>query len=188
MVGLGDVLRHQVDQLRAKVDELPDKTFSEKSDDEIAELIATEQAIAPLVPDFAAATANVRETDVEIQDRFGFDRGPIRVAGLEATKTIPFTGDPELWRLHPNSWGSSPPRGEVRGNNLVIGITVPAQEADRAAQYIEQMIAELPNYIAGQKVLIDQHNAALAAGAMTWIVQRRQRLGAASDLLRKLGG
>lgn len=188
MVGLGDVLRHQVDQLRTKVDALPDKVFAEKSDDEIARQVALENAIAPLVADFAAAAAKVQETEVEVHDRFGFERGPIRVAGLEATKTIPFTGDPDLWRLHPNSWSSSPPRGEVQRGKLVIGITVPAQQAEEAAQYIDRTIAELPDYIARQKVLIDEHNASLAARAMPWIQQRRQRLGAASDLLKKLGG
>lgn len=188
MVGLGDVLRHRVEQLRTKVDALPDRLFAEKSDDEIATQIASEQAIAPLVADFAAATAKVQETEVEVHDQFGFHRGPIRVAGLEATKTIPFTGDPDLWRLHPNSWSSSPPRGDVRRNNLVIGITVPAQQADEAARYIDRTIADLPDYIVRQKVLIDQHNASLFTQVMPWIKARRQRLSAASDLLKKLGG
>ncbi|MGC8160085.1 hypothetical protein ACP3WZ_26530, partial [Salmonella enterica] len=75
---------------------------------------------------------------------------PIRVAGLEATKSIPFTGAPELWRLHPGSWSSNPPRGEIRRDKLVIGITVPAQQADQAAQYIEQTVAQLPDIIAQQ--------------------------------------
>lgn len=188
MVGLGDVLRHQIDQLRGKVDALPDKLFREKSDTEIAAHIAGEQAIAPLVADFDAATASVRETEVEVHDQFGFNSGPIRVAGLEATKSIPFTGDPELWRLHPNSWSSNPPRGDVRRDKLVIGMSVPAQQADRAAQYIEQTVTQLPDIIAQQKVLIDQHNASVAAQAMRWIQARRQRLGTASDLLKKLGG
>lgn len=188
MVGLGDLLRHHIEQLRTKVDVLPDKLFVENSDDEIAAQIAKAQEITPLVADFAAATAKVQETEVEVSDQFGFRRGPIRVAGLLATKTIPFTGDPALWRLHPNSWSSSPPRGDVRGNNLVIGITVPTQQTDQAAQYIERTIAELPDYLARQKVLLDQHNASLAAQAMPWIKARRQRVSAASDLLKKLGG
>lgn len=188
MVGLGDVLRNQIEQLRGKVDALPDKLFAEKSDDEIAAQIVSDQAIAPLVADFGAATARVQETEVEVHDQFGFDRGLIRVAGLEATKSIPFTGDPALWRLHPNSWSSSPPRGDVRRDKLVIGMTVPAHQAEQAAQYIEQTIAELPGYMARQKVLIDQHNASLAGQAMPWIKARRQRQSAASDLLKKLGG
>lgn len=188
MVGLGDFLRHQIDQLRGKVDALPDKLFSDRSDAEIAAQIASEQAIAPLVADFGAATASVRETEVEVRDQFGFNRGPIRVAGLEATKSIPFTGAPELWRLHPGSWSSNPPRGEIRRDKLVIGITVPAQQADQAAQYIEQTVAQLPDIIAQQKALIDQHNASIATQAMPWIQARQQRLGTASDLLKKLGG
>jgi hypothetical protein len=70
----------------------------------------------------------------------------------------------------------------------VIGMTVPAQQADQAAQYIEQTVAQLPDIIARQKALIDQHNASIAAQAMPWIQARRQRLGTASDLLKKLGG
>ncbi|MER2508261.1 MAG: hypothetical protein U1E59_14310 [Amaricoccus sp.] len=187
-VGLGDVLRHQLEQLRNKVDALSDQLFAEKSDEEIAALIAGEQTIAPLVADFAGATAAVRETQVEVLDRFGLRHGSVRVAGLEATKTIPFTGDPNLWRLHPNYWSSNPPRGDVRGDKLVIGITVPADQADEAAQYIDRTIAQLPEYITKQRALLDDHNASLASQAMPSIKARRQRLGTASDLLKKLGG
>jgi uncharacterized coiled-coil protein SlyX len=188
MVGLSDILRGQVAQLRSKVDSLPDKLFAEKSDEELADQIASEHAIAPLVADFTAATATVRETDVQVHDHFGIRRGAINVAGLEATKTIPFTGDPELWKLHPGSWSNAPPHGIVRRDKLLIGSTVPAQQADEAARHIERTIAELPEYIAMQKDLLDAHNSSLAAQAMPWVKARRQRLGTASDLLKKLGG
>jgi uncharacterized coiled-coil protein SlyX len=188
MVGLSDVLRNQVEQLRGKVDALSDKLFHEKSDEEIAKQIADAEAITPLALDFASAKAKVEETVVEVQDQFGFNRGPIRVAGLIATKSIPFTGDPELWRLHPGAWSSSPPRGEVRRGAVVIGMTVPAQQADQAARYIEETIAALPDNLAQQKTLIDQHNASLAAHAMPLIRARRSRLGKASELLKRLGG
>ena len=187
-VGLDDALRHQVGLLRGKVDALPDKLFPEKSDDEIAAHIAKEHAIEPLVVDFNAATPTVQETQVEVHDGFGFDRGPVRVAGLRATKSIPFKGDPELWRLRTNPYNLNPPRGEVRGNKLIIGISVPAQQADEAAQYIDQTIAEIPEYLQRQEAQIAQHNASLAGHAMQWIKLRRQHLGSASDLLKKLGG
>lgn len=189
MAGLGDVLRHKVEELRAAVDALPDTAFAQKSDAELAAHVAREQTLAPLVVDFASAKAAVVETDVEIRDQFGFrGGGSISVPGLQATKTIPFTGDPDLWQFHAGSFSMDPPRGEVRPNVLVIGMSVPAQQADHAAQYIEQTIAQLPATIAQQKVLIDEHNASLAGKAMTWILARRQRQDVASDLLRKLGG
>lgn len=187
-VGLDDALRHKVDLLRSKVDAIPEKFFSEKSDDEIAAHVAKEQAIRPLVVDFDAATPSVQETQVEVHDRFGFDRGPVRIPGLLATKSIPFTGDPELWCLRTNPYTLNPPRGEVRDNKLVIGISVPAQQADEAARYIDETIAQIPEYLQRQEAQITQHNAFLAVHAMQWIKLRRRRLGSASDLLKKLGG
>jgi hypothetical protein len=187
-VGLDDALRHQVELLRGKVDGLPEKFFSEQSDDEIAAHIAKEHAIQPLVVDFDAATPSVQETQVEVHDQFRFDRGTVRVAGLLATKLIPFKGDPELWRLRTNPYSMNPPRGEIRGDKLVVGISVPAQQADEAARYIDQTIAQIPEYLQRQETQIATHNASLATHAMQWIKLRRQRLGSASDLLKKLGG
>jgi hypothetical protein len=186
--GLDEALRHQVEVLRGKVDALPDKVFSEKTDEEIAQYLAKEHAIEPLSVDFAAATPNVQETQVEVRAEFGFNRGPMRVPGLVATKLIPFKGDPELWRLRTNPFNMNPPRGEVRGNTLIIGIAVPAQQADEAARYIERTLAQIPEYLQRQEAQIAQHNASLAATSIQWIKARRQRLGSASDLLKKLGG
>jgi hypothetical protein len=187
-VGLDDVLRREIELLRGKVDAIPEKLFSEKSDQEIAEYLAQEHAVEPLSVDFTAAKPTVQETQVEVHDQFGFNRGPIRVPGLVATKSIPFKGDPALWRLRTNPFNMNPPHGEVRGNMLIIGIAVPAQQADEAARYIERTIAQIPEYLQRQEAQIAQHNASLAAASMQWIRARRQRLGSASDLLKKLGG
>ena len=187
-VGLDDVLRHQIEQLRGRIDALPERYFSERSDDEIAAHVAKQEAIEPLVVDFAAAEASVRELQVEVRDQFGFEREPIRAPGLEATKSIPFKGDTNLWHLRTNPWSMNPPRGEVRGDRLIIGISVPAHQAHEAARYIEDAITQIPEYLQRQEAQIARHNASLAAQAMQWIQLRRQRLGAASDLLKKLGG
>jgi hypothetical protein len=138
--------------------------------------------------DFAAAKARVQEIQVEVHDRFGFERGPIRVAGLRATKEIPFRGDRDLWHLRTNPFNLNPPRGEVRGQQLVIGIEVPAQQADEAKRYIDEAIAALPEYLDRQKAQIEAHNNRIAANAIPPIQQRRVTLGRASDLLKKLQG
>lgn len=140
-VDLDAVLRHQVELLRQRVDALPDRFFSEKSDIEIAAHIAKELAIQPLEADFAAAKPNVEEMQVEVHDRFAYDRGTVRVPGLMATKAIPFKGDRDLWRLRTNPYNMNSPHGEIRGDRLIIGITVPAQEAEKAAKYIEDVMS-----------------------------------------------
>jgi len=187
-VGLDDVLRHQASLLHGRIDELPDKLFAEKTDEEIAAHVAAKYAIEPLQLDLAAAKASVEEVQVEVHDRWGYERGPVRVSGLRATKSIPFTGEEDLWRLRTNPFNLNPPRGDVRGRSLVIGIEVAAQQADEAVKYIEDTIAQLPEYLQRQEAQLAPYNAGLAGNAMQWIKMRRAQLGTASDLLKKLGG
>lgn len=187
-VDLDTILRAQAEQLRTKIDALPDRTFQEKTDQEIANELAVSEAIAPLVVDFDKAQAAVSEVQLEVHDRFGFDRGPVRVAGLRATKTIPFTGDRDLWRLRTNPYNMNPPRGDVKGESVVIAIEVPAQQADEAKRYIDDTIAALPEYLERSRAQVEAHNARIAATAMPLLQGRRGRLGQASDLLKKLQG
>lgn len=185
---LDTALRGQIESLRQRVDKLPDRFFADKSDDEIADIIAKEAAIKPLDVDFAAARPSVEETQVEVNDRFGFERGPTRVPALRATNTIPFKGDANLWRLRTNPFDMNPPHGEVRGGNLTVGITLPAQQAEGAAAHIEDTIKRIQEYLARQVDQIEKHNAGIAGAAIQAIKLRRQRLGSAADLLKKLGG
>jgi hypothetical protein len=185
-VDLDTVLRHQEQLLREKVEKLPSGIFSAKSDGEIAADMAASEAIAPLQIDLQRATPQVLEVQLNIRDQFGFDRELIRVPGLRATKTIPFTGDPTLWHLRTNPYNLNPPHGEVRGSNLIIGVEVPAQQANEAKQYIDETIAKLPEYLERQRAQIEPYNNGIAGNAVALIVQRRSRLSQASDLLNKL--
>lgn len=185
---LDGVIRHNTNRLREVVDKLPDRLFSERTDEEIADQIAQSERIEPLEVDFAAGVPKVEETQVEFRSDFGFDRGPARVPGLRASKTIPFKGDPALWHLRTNPYNMNPPHGEVRGQNLVIGMSVPAQQAEQAAQYIEGALKVLPEYVERQRAQLKPYNENIRANALPWIQQRRARLKQASDLLKKLGG
>lgn len=184
-IDLDAVLRHQVELLRGKVDALPDTFIKEHSDDEVAAHVAATSAIRPLSVQFDQAKANVEEAKVDHRDPFG--GSVLKVPGLVATKSIPFTGESDLWHLRPNPYTLNPPHGEIRGNNVVIGISVPTHQAEEAARYIDEAIAQIPEYLKTQSDQIARHNASLAAQAMPSIQARRQRLGSASDLLKKLG-
>ena len=187
-VDLDAVLRHKTDQLSQYVDQMPEARFAAMADHEVAIEIAKAATIQPLEVDFGSATANVEEVQVEVHDKFGFERGPVRVAGLRATKTFSFKGDAELWRLRTNPFNMNPPRGTVRGRTLIIGIEVAAHQADDAKRYIDEAIASLPEYLERQRAQIQTYNDALPSRAMPHIQQRRARLGHASELLKKLQG
>jgi hypothetical protein len=138
--------------------------------------------------DFDGAKADVREQPVEARDIFGLGRGTTQVPGLRATISIPFEGDPQLWHLRTNPWSTSPPRGEVRAQTLLIGIEVTAQSADEAKRYIDQTLGQIREHLQRQEAQIAQHNSTLKGHALPLVKARRARLGTAADLLKKLGG
>jgi hypothetical protein len=188
-VDLDAVIRAKTNGLRNAVDALPERAFSQQTDEQIAESVAKSERIEPLELDFSAAVPKVEETQLELRDDdYGFRQGPIRVPALKATKTIPFKGEPDLWHLRTNPYNVNPPHGEVRGHNLTVDMTVRAEQADQAAKYIEGALKSLPEYLERQHAQLKPYNEGLAANALQWVKQRRSRLGQASDLFKKLGG
>jgi hypothetical protein len=186
---LDDVLRHHAGEgVRQEVERLPSSAF-EQTDEEIAKQIAAKMALTPLQVDFDGAKPNVQETTVDVSQSFdyGFPRGG-RAPGLEVTKTIPFSGDRELWHLQTNPFNMNPPRGEVLQKAVRIGTTVPTAHGDQAASYLEATIREIKECMQRQEAQIARHNAGLEQAAIHQIRARRSRVGAASDLLKKLGG
>ena len=188
-VDLDAVIRHHNSRgLQDAVDALPGQTFKHLSDDQIADQMAEKLRIEPLELDVENAVPNVQETQVEVGDDYGFGRGRIRVSGLRATKAIPFKGDPDLWSLRTNPYDLNPPRGQVRGQSVAVGMEVAAQQGDTAAQYIDAAIKSIAEYLKRQEAQLKPFNEGLKANALPMIQQRRARLGNASDLLKKLGG
>ena len=133
--GLDDVLRHHgnvgVQQL---VDKLSEREFSAKSDEDLVTAIMPEVIVEPLKVDFEKGEPHVTETSVDARSVFGEQ---IRMKGLRATKTFPFSGNPDLWKWRTNPFDHNPPRGEVNGRTVTVGMEIPENESDQALAYIE---------------------------------------------------
>jgi len=181
-------LRHQITLLPAAVDKISKQVFSAQSDEEIAELILKDFRVEPLILHTDEAESKVEEDFAEIRDNFRYHlpNGSMKVPGLKASKWIPFSGDPQLWRLKPNRYTLSPPYGEVQGNTLIIGMTVPEAQADEAKQHIDRTLAQIPGYLDAQRSQVEEYNSKLPTEVGRLIQQRRDRLGTAADLLKKL--
>jgi hypothetical protein len=185
-VDLDTVLRHQSDAgVREAVDQLPDSAFAQHTDEEITEQVAITVRIAPLALAFESAKADVEEATVEANNIFG-ERA--RLKGLRATKAIPFTGDANLWHLRTNPFDHNPPRGEVRGKTVVVGMEVPEQQGDQAVAYIEEALTKIKEWLKRQEAQLAAFNDGLPARVLPYVAQRRARLDKATDLRRKLQG
>jgi hypothetical protein len=183
-VTLGMWIQYRADAgVRSLVEALPEAAFAKMSDEQIIEQIADEASLAPLEVDFDHAKANVQETTVEINNIFGRRAG---VKGLRATKTIPFKGSPDLWHLLPSRHGTSHPEGYVSGRTVVVGVDVPANEADTAPTRIAGQIEGIKRNLAQQAADLAEFNNGLAARIAPLVQRRRARLEAAAKLQKSL--
>lgn len=184
--GLSDVLRHNLEkEVPAKVDRIPASQFDAQTDEELTATIVEQAKAEPLSLRLDEADGDVTEKSVRVQDVFG---GTATIPGLRVTKVVPFDGEEQFFKLQPNTWDMNPPRGEVRGHKLIVGMDVRESESESAVQYIEQTIARVQEHIRRQQGQIDEHNAQLPGVAAASIQRRRASLGKASDLAARLRG
>lgn len=184
--GLSDVLRRNLEkEVPAKVDLIPTSDFEHKSDEELTSAIVEQTKAEALTLRLGEAEGHVTEKPVTVQDIFG---DTATIPGLRVTKVVPFDGEAPLFKLQPNTWDMNPPRGDVRGQNLIVGMDVRESESESAVQHIEQTIARVQEHIGCQQGQIDEHNAQLPNVATMAIQRRRASLGKASDLAARLRG
>ncbi|MBV1824825.1 hypothetical protein [Komagataeibacter oboediens] len=183
---LADVLRHNLDTgVRAEVARLTDADFRAYDDTALAAKVAVARRAEPIILRTAESVGGANPARVKVNDFFS---GQVEVDGLDVTKTIPFDGDPQLFDLRPNQFDLNPPRGEVRGRKLIIGMGVRESESETAVRHIEATLAAVETYLSRQADAIDAYNAALPGAALSLIQQRRGTFGAASDIASRLSG
>jgi hypothetical protein len=171
-------------EIRKAVDALADSVFGTQTDDELAIKIGKDLAVPQIRLEIERAERDVAETRMTVEDPFG--RGSTQRAGLRAVKRIPFTGDPELWHLHPSAYTSQLPQGRISGGYLIVGVELQENEVDGAPAYLDRQIAAVRLYLDNQAADIASFNDSLPSRIRPLLQQRRIRLAKAADLLKRL--
>jgi len=181
---LDDYLRHRGSvELEAAVNRLPESALNSKTEDDIVALVMGEVSMAPLEIFVERAQNDVVEMPVEVRDIYS--GGTVRVNGLRATKSIPFQGMPELWRMQTNPYDLNPPRGAVNGKNLELGIEVRVGEDAVVEGHIKSTIASVIECIGRQAAQIATFNKTLPPIVAAAVSGRHDRLNAAQALKNK---
>ena len=187
-------LRNAQDKVKTTVDCLGQNELLGASLDDVVERIAHEHAVAPLELDEAGMCAEQGEAKIPMERlrdgmfRLGGGRGggPRTVDGHEVRFVVPFTGNPELFGLQPNSFSLNPPRGSVRGRELVFTF-LSTDVGPHLKQAFEKQLSEVKTCIRNQAHLIDAHNDAVANTAKRLLKERIGRLRQADDAATSLG-
>jgi hypothetical protein len=184
---LDAVFRAQVASVRDRVDGISRDQFLATPEDTLLEHIRSSMEVEPIQLHEDAMAMDQQETKIDVSgwpNRNVFrERGPIYVAGIQVTVTIPFSGDPNLWKLRPNPCVMSFPRGIVHtpGANglghLDMVFSQPSdQSPDALKQELDKSLRDIRSHLEHQQRQIEQHNAALPNVIRQAVQARRARL------------
>lgn len=193
---LSAVLDAQVEKMKAYVGDMSTEQLNAATDDEIVAHVVSEFRVEPLTIHEDRAEAEHAETAVDVSHHFEravYDRSqPCLVKGNQITAHVPFTGDPELFRLRTSRYNYNPPRGRVRksgdaGGTVVMWLALPADLDERQFnQWIGQRLNGLREYADWSRNDVEAFNKTLEGQACAAIGARRHQLERQGDLLKNL--
>lgn len=184
---LSATLDNHARSAREKVDKINKDQFLSTPMDDIVAYIVNELYVTPLTLYEDRAEMDQQETLVDVshnrnRNPFG-DSGPITVSGIKVTISIPYTGDPSLWKLKPNHWRTTIPHADIRSPNsdgvgyLDIIIQQPSDDPQQQIKaHLNEILDGIRFYINGQLSQIEGHNKALEINVRKFVEARRERL------------
>ncbi len=169
--------------------------FLISSDDQLHDFIFSEKKIEPIILYQDKASFDKDEILVDVTGdplRAGtiFEPSrPIMIPGLKVTISIPYSGDPTLWDMKPNTFNYCPPYGEIvsPGNDgigyLQIINKIPNdKDPNTVKETYEGTIKNINEYLKWQKSQIEDHNLKLSNAIKDSIRKRREDLKKHEDL------
>lgn len=184
---LDATLRNHGEGSKQKVEGIPKDHFLSIPIDDVVANIVDQLTIIPLVIYEESMEMEQEEIQIDVshnslRNPFG-DRGPINVAGIRVTVSIPYSGDRGLWKLRSNSWRSSFPRGKVQSpghdgiGQLKIVVQQPIDEPkERIKQELDSQLNDIKFYLRNQKTQIEQYNSSIPSKVEQIVKARRERL------------
>lgn len=184
-------LRSSVEKMREEVQALDPNRLLNTAPEDLKRYFVEKCSVEPIKLLRDSWYADSHETRVDVRYdpmRWIDDKSrPALVPGERVEVRVPFEGESELFYCQPNSSTTSPPRGIIEKNELVLRYESPSDTPREVRPLVDQTLAEIEKYLGWQRSMIDAHNSALPAAAEQAIEQRRSRLLAQSQRAASLG-
>jgi hypothetical protein len=156
--------------------------------DTLVERICAEVTIEKLVIFEEQMSMDQAEAKIEVTGRFdyGFDRGERGFAdGHQLSFYLPFSGEPSLWQLQPNTSSSMPPRGQVDSRKSVLTIALSNTSNTDHSWYqseFQRQLKGIQDYLSWQAPMLAQFERDLPAQVRAAVERRRTQLGQLQNL------
>jgi len=196
---LSQTLESGLNKARETVDAIPEDQFLNTDDDTLLEHVYSRFEVIPIELYEDRMEMDPQETQVDVSHDFlrgNFDHnGPCSVPGILVKVTVPFAGDPFLWKCKPNPYTRNPPRANVitspKGESGYIEIlatrpTDVAVDGSELKRQIDDILRNVKDYLENIRKNVESHNQRQKNHIRQCIANRRQRLGKHAEVVKAI--
>lgn len=187
---LSRTLRNNLEKVQTEVDSIQERKFLHSDDDTLVEHIFSIMEMRPIELHEDSMTQDTKETQVDVRydiNRFIRDTSePCYVPGLQITVSIPFTGDPNLWKYRPSTYTLNPPQANINTSsreafNGYIDITFSCpsdtlEDGQSLRNELDEILNSIKSYLENIKRDLEAYNQQLPGKIRQCISDRRNRL------------
>ena len=188
---LRDVLAGQEQAMANEIGSLSEERVLNTSPELLCDYFVGKYRIEPPVIQRSGIQADYGDAKIDVSRRFEyavFDRDvPAYVTGTKISFFVPFSGDPELLRCRPSTFSLNPPRGVVRGNELVFIYDRTAQDVAKVGTEFERELQSVQQHLDRIADQVEQFNSVVLSNASRGIGARREKLLQDRGLIEGLG-
>lgn len=113
--------------------------------------------------------------------------GPVYVRGTKVTLTVPFSGDPNIFKCRASTYTTAPPMAQVHGGEILIVMHVLDEDGEQVRQRLEGTLAEIERYLGYARADVGGSNSAIRQQVGERVEARRQKILRDRSLVESLG-
>ena len=188
---LYDALRNEHGKIKQEVEGLSEERILNTPLDGLLDYFCEKYELDMPQIDESGIHSDYEEVQIDVSGRFEYVPrqygGPQHVTGTQFQISVPFTGDPDLFRWQPSTFNYNPPRAAVRNDHLVFEYdTLPKDTTDLRSR-IDRDLSSLKQYLGRTATQVDDFNSRVRNIAEDAIESRRGSLMQAQSVARNLG-
>ncbi len=135
------------------------------------------------------AHSDERQVDVSRDPRYGgwVRQEPIYAKRNENVIAVPFEGDADFFRIQPDRFTTSPPRAEIRKDELLLRYVRTDHDANAVKRESDQTIKEIKNHLSWLQEAVEPYNQHLEELVRSRVKERKDWLLANANMAAEIG-
>ena len=169
--------------MRDEINSLNENRILNTSEDDLCNYFVKKYKVGVLQIDESQIQIDYGDARINVRDYGRL----ISLTGTRVTFYIPFSGDPDLFKLQPSMFSVNPPRAKVRGREIVMIYERTTTGATQIKGEFESELTRLKNYLQYIEQEVTPFNSSIREMASQGIKVRREKILRDRDLAEQIG-